>query len=290
VLTRHGLPLAELEIGDVGSFPTFLVGPYVVKLFGELFSGATCHQTERSLGRLLRAHSEIPAPTLVADGALFEEGWPWPYLVLTRVSGTPWSKAGLDLAQQARVAGEVGRMVRRLHDLPPPTDPVWERDWLAELRATCVERQRRWKMLPARLIDQIDGYLATPAPDRRLVHADLHWHHLFVQHGRLTGIIDWGDAILADPYYELPALHFHTFGGDNHLLAAFLEGYRWEVGPDFAHRAMTMTLLYEFNVMNQLHRLVDLDSIATLEDLAQQLWTPAPLCRAQGHGDQGAPW
>ena len=39
VLRRHRLPDAPLTVGTVGSFPTFLVGSYVVKLFGERFEG-----------------------------------------------------------------------------------------------------------------------------------------------------------------------------------------------------------------------------------------------------------
>jgi hygromycin-B 7''-O-kinase len=271
-LARHRLPVVAPEVGSVGTFPTFLVGRYVVKLFGELFFGPECHQVERSLQRLLLTQPDIPAPALVAEGELFDEGWPWPYLITTRLAGTAWSDATLDLPERQSLARQLGRIIRRVHDLLPPSGPIWERDWVAEHRAGCVDRHRRWGMLPTRLIDQIDGFLAGRSDVRRLVHADLHDHHLFVTGAHLVGIIDWGDALLADPYYELPALHLGTFKGDRRLLAAFLDGYGWLVGPDFARRAMTMTLVHEFNPLGGLRSTVDLNAVATLDELADLLW------------------
>jgi aminoglycoside phosphotransferase (APT) family kinase protein len=197
---------------------------------------------------------------------------------MTRLDGIAWTDAALSSSDQARIAHQLGRVIRQLHTVSPPSDPVWDRDWLAEHRATCVQRQRQWGVLPSRLIEQIEAYLAPPSPERRLVHADLHDHHIFVRQpvegADLVGIVDWGDALLTDPYYELPALHLHTFRGDRRLLGAFLDGYGWPVGLDFAHRAMTMTLLYEFNVLDGVRTLVDLEAVTSLSELATRLWTP----------------
>jgi hygromycin-B 7''-O-kinase len=293
IVTRHGLPTAPLAVGTVGSFPTFLVGEYVVKLYGERFEGPICFKSERTVLRLLHEDRAILAPALVADGDLFGadsrsasemhvpetlatgHAWPWPYLVMTRLPGTSWHQARLGEAERHAVARQLGASVRRLHDLPPPAGQFWERDWLAEFRATCVERQRRYGCLPERLIEQIDGYLLPPRPDRRLVHADLHDHHVLVDSARLLGIIDWGDAIVADPYYELPALYLNTFGGDKRLLQAFLDGYGWTPDRDFARRAMTMTLIFQFNAVHGIAQRVDLRAIPTLEALADLIWDPA---------------
>lgn len=278
-LARHGLPAEPLQAGFVGTFPTFLSGPYVVKLFGESFEGALRYQTELSIHQLLAAHPEVPAPALVAHGKLFEDapspGWPWPYLVTARLWGAAWRDVALPPTAGADVARSLGRIVRRVHDLPPPAGRWWERDGIAGLRAGCVERHRRWGTLPAPLVAQIDGFLAAPAPALRLLHADLTGDHLFVQSGerpRLEGIIDWGDARRADPYYDLPALHLHAFRADKALLAPFLDGYGWEIGPHFARRAMTMTLTHEFDVLSEVRTIVALDDVATLDELAVRLW------------------
>jgi aminoglycoside phosphotransferase (APT) family kinase protein len=271
-LTRHGLPVGRPEAGAGGTFPTVLVGRYVVKLFGEMFFGPECHAIELSLHRLLLEHPEIPAPTLVTHGNLFDRGWPWPYLITTRLDGTAWGHTTLRPSERGAVAYQVGTVIRRVHELPLPGDSAWERDWLAELRADCAARHRRWGTLPAQLIDQIDRFLVEPSPVRRVVHADLHGDHLFVDGARLVGIIDWGDAMATDPYYELPALHLMTFRGSKALLRAFLEGYGWEIGSDFARRAMTTALLHEFNPLGGIGGSVDLNAIGSLEELAELLW------------------
>ena len=271
-LARHGLPWGAPEIGEVGTFPTVLVGRYVVKLFGEAFFGPECHAAERSVQRLLRGHPEIPAPTLVAEGELFEAGWPWPYLITTRLGGRAWSDAAPAPSEGAIIARQLGEVLRRVHELPAPAGPTWARDWLAELRASCADRHCERGMLPRHLVAQIPGYLAEPSDVRRLVHADLHADHVFVERDRLVGVIDWGDAILADPHYDLPTLHLLTFRADKVLLRAFLAGYGWEVGPDFAHRAMSMTLVHEFNPLGGLRDALDFGAYATLEALATELW------------------
>jgi hygromycin-B 7''-O-kinase len=272
VLARHGLPAAPAEVGAVGTMPTFLVGRYVVKLFGELFSGGTGFEVERSAHRLLLRHCEIPTAALVAEGRLFTEGWPWPYLITTRLSGSAWRTAALGPGDRKSLARQLGRVVRRMHDLPPPAGRLWKRDWLAEFRADCVDRHRRWGTLPGHLVDQIEAYVVAPSPVRRLVHADLHADHLFVAGADLVGVIDWGDALVADPYYELPAMHLDTFGWSKPLLAAFLEGYGWEVTADFARRAMSMTLLHRFDVLRGVGQAVDLNAVRTLDELADFLW------------------
>jgi aminoglycoside phosphotransferase (APT) family kinase protein len=272
VLARHGLPQAPVEPTTPGTFPTLVAGNNVVKFFGERFSGGECWEVEHGLHHVLLAHPEIPAPAVVAEGCLFEDEWPWPYLVTTRVRGTPWSTAHLTKGVQARLAGDLGNIIRQVHALPPPTGQLWERDWLAELRTNVLVRHRQWGTLPAHLVEQIEPYLVEALPVRRLLHAALHSDHVFVDDGHLVAIIDWGDALAADPCYELPALHLHAFGGDKRLLAAFLKSYGWEIGPDFARRAMTMTLLHKFNVLRGVRATVDRHDIRTLDELVSLLW------------------
>jgi aminoglycoside phosphotransferase (APT) family kinase protein len=269
-LRRHELPTGAPGIGTGGTFPTFLVGSCVVKLFPAFFSGAECFEIERSIHQLFLDHPEIPAPRLIAHGQLFDIGWPWPFLITSRLEGTSWRNANLSTEDQVAVALQLGGLIRRVHELPCPADAAWSNDVLGDLRATCADRHRVWNVLPPRLLDQIHRFLSPPSTTQRLVHADLHSDHIFVDGGRLVGVIDWGDALYGDPYYELPALHFGTFGGNKRLLRAFLDGYQWKPTNDFAVRAMSMTLVHEFSPLRE--RTPPLAGIATLEDLASLLW------------------
>jgi len=279
VLRRHGLPSRPAGLGAGGTFPTFMVGDYVVKFFGRRFDGAECFRIERSLHAHVLPGLRTPTPRHVADGHLFETGWRWSYIVTTRIAGTAWREASHHPGQwQKVVAAELGAALREIHALECPADPVWRRDVLGALRATCAARHRSRRMLPEVLIDQIDDYLAPPSAEHRLVHADLHGDHIFVRDGHLAGIIDWGDALCGDPYYDLPALFFGTFGGSKPLLRAFLNACGWPVGyesgtgtgQNFARRAMTMTLLHEFNPLG--HALPPLKDVTTLNELAEMLW------------------
>jgi hypothetical protein len=157
VQRRHDLPLGQATPGAGGTFPTFLVGGYVVKFFGQLFDGAECFEIEQCLHSRVLSRLGVAVPRYVADG-------------------------------------------------------------------------------------------------------------------HLAGIIDWGDALWGDPYYDLPALFFGTFGGSKPLLRTFLDAYGWAVAAEFAHRAMTMTLVHEFNPLGQAPPAFE--DIRTLHQLATLLWQP----------------
>ena len=55
-------------------------------------------------------------------------------------------------------------------------------------------------------------------------------NHIYVEDGRLSGIIDWGDAVVIDRHYELAKLCFGTLGCDKGLLRLFLAASAWPVG------------------------------------------------------------
>ncbi len=93
-----------------------------------------------------------------------------------------------------------------------------------------VSQGARSGQFPRHLVDQIDDWIETvPIASPAFVHSDIFVRHPFVDGGRLSGIIDWGDAMAADPHVELGKLHLDVFGGDKRLLRAFLDAYDWAV-------------------------------------------------------------
>lgn len=272
-LARHGFPEAPLHAGYAGTYPTFLAGPVVVKLFGCFPSWRSDHAAELAAQRLLRNHPELPAPSLLAHGSLYEgEPDPWPYLVIGRVDGAAARDVRLSSRQRRILAAHLGQVVRRVHALPPPADRALARDWRRDHGPECAGRHHAWGSLPSHLVAQIDTYVVPPSPDRCLVHADLTADHIFVERDRLVGIIDWGDAVVTDPYYELGALHLGAFRGDPALLRAFLDGYGWTVGEDFTRRAMSAALRHRFDLFADLPDRLRPDRFDTLDALASALW------------------
>lgn len=107
-----------------------------------------------------------------------------------------------------------------------------------------------------------------------VVHADLTSDHVFVDGGRLVGIIDWGDAMLADRSYELIALYLNCFDLDRRLLQTFLNGYQWPAETDFERRAMQAALTFEFDPFSKVTSRVDFGWMETLDALAGELFDP----------------
>ncbi len=83
------------------------------------------------------------------------------------------------------------------------------------------------------------GLLACGTGGVRL-HADLRSRHVFADQGRLTGIIDWGDATVGDPAYEFGR---YSQAGDASP-ALVLRGYQPDRDDDFDRRIVLYRALW----------------------------------------------
>lgn len=280
ILKRHDLTGAGKEpvAGFNATYPTFLYGDVVVKLFGYSRSWRTSHSAERAALNLLATDPEIAAPSLRHEGQLFEDAEaPWPYLVTTRIPGVPWRHARLSNEQRLIIAAELGRQVRRVHALlPSGVEPRADRPTLN------VAAAAEHSCLPPHLIAQIDAFLTRLAPyDTVFVHGDLVALHAFVETGHVTGIIDWGDAMVTGRHYELGKLYFEMFNCDKVLFRAFLEACDWPVNEHFPRQALGLALHrqavgltqhHTFDVFEPVGRHLPLKDIATLDELATELF------------------
>ncbi len=284
VLKRHGFLDADLEpeAGFNATYPTFLYGDVVVKLFGYSRAWRKSYEAEHAALVLVAGDPEIAAPGLLASGHLYEDaGAPWPYLVTTRVSGVASWRANLSREQRFSLAEDLGRQVRRVHALRPVGDPAEiasYRDWSGLDVALAAERSS----LPPHLIAQVDGYLRGLAPfDPVFTHGDIVANHVFVDDGDLSGIIDWGDAMMADRHYELIQLYRDTFSCDKALFRVFLKASDWPVSKDFPRQALGLALHrqaiglaqhHSMDVFEPIAALLPLQEIGTLDDLATELF------------------
>lgn len=299
VCDRHGLvPCLHIRAGLPGTFPVFLVDDrYVVKFFGDFFDGPRRFAVELDCYALLGTSLRIPTPKLLAHGHLFPRAaaWQWPYLIITLVPGTSLSAVKERVAPDDKeaVVRALGLFVRHLHSLPLSQtrvlSPSWERflSFLRERRLACTADHVRWGVMPAHLINQIDTYLPPIAvlveqhTIPHLLHCDLNEDHVLGdfarEHWRLTGLIDFGDAMVGDRIYELVALHIGLMHCDKRLLRVFLDSYGFdqELRERFTLRAMSYTLLHEFAVLRQVFaEFPAARTIETLEELAVLLWDP----------------
>jgi aminoglycoside phosphotransferase (APT) family kinase protein len=272
VARRAALPVAVVEAPFVGTFPTFLIGDFVVKFFGPGFDGPAAWAAERAMHELLAFRPDIPAPALIAAGALFDDTqeWRWPYLVTQRLRSWPVRERPLAGTEGVSIAAELGQVIAALHSLAPPDD-VAKRNLVPQLRSDAAPRLSRFG-LPQHLVEQVPEFLRDAPTPATLVHADITADHLFHDGRAMTGIIDWGDSVVADPFYELVALAFDCFDADHRLLEAFLLSYDWEVDDQFVKNAMQAVCEFQFNAVTRISSLIDLHAAPTLDAVAEQLF------------------
>ena len=297
ICSRHGLlPCHRIRAGLPGTHPVFIVdGRYVVKLFTHRFNGARSFAVESDLYPLLAGTWGVPAPSLLARGHLFPEdgGWPWPYLVSALIPGRSLGEVRerVGLADQLALAAHLGPIVRQIHALPVTRVPSLTRSWgayaclLDVRRASCADDYARGGGMPPPLLEGIAAYLPpteTLIDQSRqpcLLHGDLNEDHVLgrFERGRwqITGIIDFGDAQVGDPLYELVALHLGAFRCNKQLLRTFLGAYGSTDGqPEhFAAHMMRLTLLHEFTVLGRVFEEFPLArTVRSLAELATLLW------------------
>lgn len=289
VLHRHGLARAGrvLRLGRIGTYPTVLVGDeHVVKLLGPWWCGAESFEAEAATYDLL-AGVELSVPHRLGQGS-FGDGWA--YLLLEQLRGRDLAATHCELDRNAlrSLAGWLGRFCRVLHGVPLPSTgylrPSWDRfrAFVGERREEVILRRSKPPCLPPHLQAQLEAWLPpvetlldTSRPPA-LLHGDLHDHHVFgTSEGgafRPTGVIDFTDALVGDPYYELGPLFIHTFRADPELLAAWLEETDLPAAGamGFPRRALAFTILHEFDPLARLGH--DLRLLPTLDALAENLF------------------
>ena len=280
ILERHHLTDAGRQpvAGFNATYPIFLCGDVMVKLFGYSRSLRESHAGKRAAYALLATDPEIAASRLLAEGQLYDNvDAAWPYLVTTRMSGVSWRNAELSVEQKLSVVADLGGRMRRVHTLRA-AGVATHADWSAVNVAAAPEHSS----LPPHLIAQIDEYLARLAAfDRVFCHGDLVADHVLVENGRLAGIIDWGDAMVTDRHYELIQPYRDMFGCDKALLRVFLEASDWPVGKDFSRQALGLALHrqavglaqhHTMDVFEPIAALFPLQNIGTLDELATLLF------------------
>ncbi len=284
VLRRHGLDDATepFHAGRGSTFPTLVRGDAVVKLFGHLPFWERAYEAELAALRSLASDTGILAPRLLAHGWLSDApAAPWPYLVMSRLPGLPWDKATISAEDRSRIAGELGRQVPRLQGLRPSAGIASPEFWPAPNVAEAAGQT----VLPQHLVAQVEQFIAgtevSDDHDPVIVHGDLMVRHVFVSGGRLAGIIDWGDTLVADPRYELAQVQLNLFDCDRNLLRTFLRHSNWPVDPAFACRALVQAFHRQavglaqhrtMDVFFKLPALLAFDEIATLEELAEAVF------------------
>jgi len=295
-----GIVLKEIHpvpAGDEGASPVFIVNrEVVVKLYthaSEDDDGEEVYEKESASSRVLAAAPKDVAdlvPILRFSGTLVDERPNGPgflhYAISDFLEGVPMSKLWdtLSTNQLTSFARQLGSAIYKIHKTKVPSgsgydfleSSNWTKYLLKEKARLHEKFVVKYKSLPEHLVLQLDTYIpddisAFVGPINLCwIHADLHRMHTFVKvdheadTAKLSGIIDWGDALLGSPFFDLAVIHIDQFYGDKKLLQEFLMGYEAESKKDgnesiyrredFVYRMMVNLLLFPFNQFLNLKR------------------------------------
>lgn len=302
VCRERRLACVDIQAGTAGTYPTFLIDrSYVIKFFGPLFEGPAAYRVEHAVNNLLAACPQIPAARLLNSGQITAGGMDWSYLIFSFIPGQSY-RADFDLmtrADRLSVAAWLGVALRKLHDLPFPTElaPYYPAELSAyqsrlygwfEARLNCSLPDSPFALgLPPALAEQAGPFLENllkrpaPPPALHLIHADMTRDHLmgeFIDNRwQIHAMIDFGDCMPGDLYYELAPLQLDFFDCDRELLAAFLSAYGVpQVLPaDFPQRCLAAALQHRFNVFDGIfERHPEFWAVSDLDQLARAIWLP----------------
>jgi hygromycin-B 7''-O-kinase len=287
ICRREGIqPQGRLRHLATAHRPTVIVPPdHVIKLYAPWRNGMLALEREVSALRLMTRDADLPVPRILAHGAIDDD---WQYVVLSRLRGRALSDVREELApdELARTVAWLGRFVRRLHGIPLSPDEReagWSRfreeiTW-RHAKAAGIMTHRHG--LPARLVAQVDEWLPPldtflgTAEDVVLTHGDLIDAHVLgtVTEGHFApgGVLDFGEALLGHPLYDLGPAWWCILRGERDLLATFLSaaGLPGTDTPDFARLALAWSIMHP---CWDLPELPAAEAAEDLDDLALRLF------------------
>jgi macrolide phosphotransferase len=188
-------------------------------------AAAVALDTEARLLPLLGRHLPVPVPQPAGRAPLPEGG---ECLVHPYLPGEPLDPAAL--VAGSALAAQVGRTIAALHEIEPRTLddaglPTYTADEYRLRRLSDVDRAAQTGHVPAPLLARWERALEQVAQWRFAatpVHGDLAAEHVLVERGAISGVIDWGEACVADPADDLAWV---VLAADDEGLDTVLEAY-----------------------------------------------------------------
>jgi hygromycin-B 7''-O-kinase len=283
ILLKHQLPEAEFSLFSEGTNLVFDYAGYkVIKIYPPFHLEQ--FQSEVLVLKSLGGKLSVETPVIEYHGEI--EGWP--YLIMTKLGGTLleslWDK--LDHHNKTILIQEIGELIREVHSLPTTglesIDCHWKQ-FISRQIEHCVQRHRE-KNLPDVLLQQIPDYISSIresllqiekpviltgeyTPMNFLVKQENDiWH--------ISGLIDFGDAMLGHPEYDLLGPIAFLIQGDKSLLKVFLKSYGYsneQITAALSHKLMSLLLLHRYSNLDiqiriedwkkKVHKMKDLENL-----------------------------
>jgi aminoglycoside phosphotransferase (APT) family kinase protein len=271
VSARHGVSLDGI-VQPPSSFPVLVHRRHVLKLVPRRWRAKL--DAERAMLAHLHGKLSAETPAIVAEGDLDA----WGYVVMTRLEGRSARAAMKTTTDEERraIVRAVGALIAEIHalDVPSGIDADWP-GLLARARTTCASRHAAGGADPT-WIAAIAARVADVEASGRAVpmHADVHADHVLLDERlRVTGLLDFGDAMAGDPVYDLVTPVTFFVRGRPDLFAALLEGYGASPTPELLARGRALQILHRYSDLRRdVEMLVPSRRCTTLDEALAALW------------------
>lgn len=285
ILVHHNLPLKSLTLFSEGTNIVFSYdNNLVIKLFPPFHQNQ--FESERLILKALEGKLSVKTPVLNYEGEIAG----WPYIIMTQLEGTLletlWHT--LDHSNKLIIIKELGSLIREVHSLSTQglesIDCHWKM-FIENQIAGCIENHKI-KNLSTTLLQQIPSYIETVnesllemerpviltgeyTPMNFLVtNVEGDWH--------ISGLIDFGDAMLGHYKYDLLGPGAFLIQGDKELLKAFLSAYGFlpnELNADLSHQLTALMLLHKYSNLEIQVRIIDWkNKVSSLKELENLVW------------------
>lgn len=284
IMHRHHLPELPLTLFSEGTNVVFEYGEnQVIKLFPPFHQDQ--YQSEWLVLKHLQGKLSVNTPTLQYHG----EFSGWPYIVMTKLDGTLletlWEKMSHD--NKLIIIRELGALIKEVHAIPTDglevIDCHWEQ-FIQKQIDNCLMRHQSTQ-LPNHLLEQLPTYLELLQPKLSKIKSpviltgeytpmnflvkqiDGVWH--------IDGLIDFGDAMLGLPEYDLLGPGAFLIQGDKELLREFLISYGYsseELTENLSLQFMGLMLLHQYSNLNIQVRIDGWQNTKTLKELERLVW------------------
>jgi hygromycin-B 7''-O-kinase len=201
VAARHGVPAEKVHPAPPGGANhVFWLGDDLVLRIPRDPGHAARLFTEAAIIPAARRGGVLTPAVVEFDATL-------PYVVVERVRGVDAASGGV---LHPGILEELGRELAKLHRIPPPpglpvdTAPLDPWALVSDLRAEGHLDQEGAEWL-AGWFDRLAPRVPI-APLPVAIHGDVAPQNIMVTGGALAGLVDWGDALLADPATEFAKL------------------------------------------------------------------------------------
>ena len=262
----HGLDASAPHVFATGTNLVVGLGEtLILKIFPPLLRAQFV--SERGSLAQLAGHLALPIPEIVAEGE--RDGWP--YLVITRLSGTLGSVVWPHLPedQKERLLREIGETIAGVQRAPlgplAAIEPRWD-DFMRRQMQGCRARHTRLGLAPKflagldDLLRDAEALIPMDAPPVILVGEYIPENFLLAcDDGQwsLKGLFDFGDVLAGWRDYDLLGPSAFMAAGRPGRVKSLLEGFGY-AKPDFALKRRLMALML-------LHRASDLNAHICIE-------------------------